>query len=179
MNTEMTSKEFAVMREISDNDISNQRNISKKLGISLGLTNLIIKRLVKMGYIKVKQLDRNKIRYILTPKGFTEKAEKSYNYTVRIIDTLKNIRLAIQDEVLNQYLKGYRNFVIVGDNELADLTGNAFEKIERRDIRYSFGDGNDLKSAGDAVLIFCGKKNSAAKNGIDLISCLAEKGLYL
>jgi len=170
---------LAIMREISNNDISNQRNIAKKLGISLGLTNLIIKRLVKMGYIKVKQLNRKKIQYILTPKGFAEKAEKSYNYTVRIIDTLKKIGVSVHTEVLKYYANGNRNFVIVGDNELADLTAKVFEKIAFGDIKYHIGDCNNKKYPEDAIVIFCDKKNGAGKNSINLISCLAEKGLYL
>ena len=46
---EISEKEFAVIREISINRFPNQRTIATKTGFSLGLTNLIIKKLVKTG----------------------------------------------------------------------------------------------------------------------------------
>ncbi len=43
------------------------------------------KNAIKKGYVKALQLNRRKIQYMLTPKGFSEKAKKSYSYTVRTI----------------------------------------------------------------------------------------------
>ena len=46
------------------------------MNISLGMTNLL-SRLVAKGYIRIRQLNKKKTEYILTPKGFTEKYHKS------------------------------------------------------------------------------------------------------
>ncbi len=47
-----------------------QRNLAKKLGIALGLTNLYLKRLARKGYIKLKTVPPKRIKYYLTLKGF-------------------------------------------------------------------------------------------------------------
>ncbi len=73
-------RELKIIEEISREKNLTQRKISHKLGLSLGMTNLVLKRLANKGYIKVKGLNRRKVQYILTPKGFAEKTKKSYRY---------------------------------------------------------------------------------------------------
>ena len=81
-------RELKIIEEISQDKNLTQRKISHRLGLSLGMTNIILKRLVSKGYIKVKGLDRRKVQYILTPKGFTEKTKKSYRYFLKTIYSL-------------------------------------------------------------------------------------------
>jgi len=71
MNTsEINERELRVIEEVGADKNLTQRKISHSLGLSLGTTNLILKKLVRKGYIKMRQLNRRKIQYILTPKGF-------------------------------------------------------------------------------------------------------------
>lgn len=129
-NTEISEKEFAVIREISNNHKPNQRIIAKSVGISLGLTNLIIKRLIKKGYIKIKEVLPRTIQYMLTPKGFAEKTRKTYHFTLQTIKTLEAIKANIQEIVTDVYKKGARGFVILGNGELASLAEIAFKNLD-------------------------------------------------
>ena len=56
----------------------SQRDIASQSGLSLGLVNLTLKRLLQTGHIKVSNLNKKKVEYIVTPKGFFEKANHSY-----------------------------------------------------------------------------------------------------
>ena len=86
MNTsEINERELRVIEEVSRDKNLTQRKISHSLGLSLGTTNLILKKLVSKGYIKMRQLNRRKIQYILTPKGFAEKVKKSYRFFLKTI----------------------------------------------------------------------------------------------
>lgn len=128
----ISEKEFQVIRQIASNGVTdnsgvNQRMIARQTGMSLGLTNLIIKRLVNKGYVKLQQLTARKIQYFLTPKGLTEKAKKSYRFTLRTIETLKQMKQQIQEVMLAEYRKGIRRFVIKGEGELAGLVKISFE----------------------------------------------------
>jgi len=177
MESSITEKEFAIILELSSNNSSNQRTVSKKLGISLGLTNLIIKRLAKTGYIKIKQLNRRQIRYVLTPKGFSEKARKSYNYTLRTINSLTLMREKIQNLAILKYKAGIRNFIITGDNELADITEISLKKLSLSDVKYT----RELKNGRehDASTLILNTKNKNGKNSVNLISYLTESGLNI
>ncbi|MBC7189882.1 winged helix-turn-helix transcriptional regulator, partial [Candidatus Aerophobetes bacterium] len=72
-----------ILEHIHESPSITQRDLASKLGIALGLTNSYIKRLYKKGYIKIKNLTGKRIIYMLTPKGFTEKARLTLNYMAR------------------------------------------------------------------------------------------------
>lgn len=57
-----------------------QRTLSRELGIALGLTNLLVRRLVKKGYVRLSNVDRRRVRYLITPEGVAEKARMSKAY---------------------------------------------------------------------------------------------------
>ena len=132
----MSEKEFEVIRCIGENNHFNQRLIAQQAGISLGLTNLLIKQLVKKGYLKLRQLTSKKIQYILTPKGMTEKLKKSYYFTLRAMNTLRGMKQRIQELLMREYAKGTRNFVIYGKGELATLVEIALRDLSLEDISF-------------------------------------------
>jgi len=175
----MDEKEFAVIREISNNHQPSQRLVAKKVGISLGLTNLIIKRLVKKGYLKVSQLNARKIQYILTPQGFAEKTKKSYLYTLKTIATLRNLKQKIQEIILNEYKNGKRKFAIQGNNELATLVEISLRNLNLQGLEYINTDNNNLCSDNDFTILNTEENVSKTvnPNQVDLVQRLAELGI--
>lgn len=73
MNTD-SYRELRVLTDVSSDGFVTQRRLAKRYGLALGLTNLLIRRLVRKGYIKIVNLQRNRIRYLITPTGLMEKA---------------------------------------------------------------------------------------------------------
>ena len=77
--TEQAQEEaLSVIKEIETNPKATQRAVSKKLGISLGKTNYLLRELIAKGLIKGESFSSNpgklkKISYLLTAKGFEEK----------------------------------------------------------------------------------------------------------
>lgn len=136
-NLQITEKEFEVINVIAAGLSSNQRALAIQTGISLGMANLLLKRLVKKGYLKARQLDRRKVQYLLTPKGFAEKARKSYHYTLKTIHSLTELKTRILEFAAGQYQRGHRYFVIVGNGDLGDLAELALRNCENRAIRYT------------------------------------------
>jgi DNA-binding MarR family transcriptional regulator len=63
-----------ILQEFDAKDPPSQRYLSNKLNISLGLVNAFIKRLTQKGYFKLTTIPRNRVKYILTPKGVLEKS---------------------------------------------------------------------------------------------------------
>ena len=73
----MKPNEYAVISEVAREPGQTQREISRKVGLSLGMTNALLLRLARKGYIKMKQLDWKRTEYLLTLKGAMEKTRKS------------------------------------------------------------------------------------------------------
>ncbi len=71
---------LGVLTAIEEDDRATQRAISEDLGIALGLTNAYLKRCVKKGFIKVRQIPANRYAYYLTPQGFAEKSRLTAEY---------------------------------------------------------------------------------------------------
>ena len=75
----MKLDEFNTLREISAKPESSQRNLAKKLGFSLGKLNYCVTALKNKGLIKLRNFknseNKAKYSYLLTRKGFSEKAK--------------------------------------------------------------------------------------------------------
>ncbi|HEY3160315.1 MAG TPA: winged helix-turn-helix transcriptional regulator [Vicinamibacterales bacterium] len=58
----------------------SQRSLSGELGIALGLTNLLVRRMMQKGWVQLVRVPPNRYRYFLTPAGLAEKARRSRAY---------------------------------------------------------------------------------------------------
>ncbi|MCK5535109.1 winged helix-turn-helix transcriptional regulator [bacterium] len=174
---ESREKELKIINEI-DKDLNvTQREISKNSGMSLGITNIILKKLINKGYVKVKQLNKKKVQYFLTPKGFTEKAKKSYYYTLKTMEILKTMKLKIQAVVLKEYKKGHIKFIIYGKGELAWLVEIAIRDLGKQDLVCARINGKDeiALQERDTIILLTEQNRTNDIRGIDVISMLSEK----
>ena len=75
---------FQILRKIENKNNFTQRELSKKVGFSLGKLNYCLKKLKDHGLIKVKRFknSKNKIGYIylLTPRGINQRTKLTLNY---------------------------------------------------------------------------------------------------
>ncbi len=89
--------EYQVLNHLHENEITTQRNISKRTGLSLGAVNILIKKMVRKGLVKVEKLNSRTMRYILTPRGLQEKASLTYSYMRQSYRQLIRIHQALDD----------------------------------------------------------------------------------
>lgn len=79
-----SNDEFDVLRKIYNDPNLKQRDLAKKLGLSLGKINYCIQALKKKGLIKINNFKNNKSKlnylYILTPRGVSKKTRLTINY---------------------------------------------------------------------------------------------------
>lgn len=73
-------RSLLLLDEISKNHELTQRDLSKKLGVALGLINSFIKNLASKGYITVSTIPRKRYTYYLTTSGFAEKTRLTYQH---------------------------------------------------------------------------------------------------
>lgn len=82
----------------ADQNVS-QRSLAKELGIALGLTNLLVKRLVTKGWVRIIQIKPNRVRYLLTPAGLAEKTRMSRAYLDSSVQFYRHTR----DRILQRF----------------------------------------------------------------------------
>lgn len=78
----MDEHHLKLLKELSQDNTLSQRELSKKLGLSLGKVNYVLNALLNKGLIKTAKFKNSKNKlaymYILTPKGVTQKMELTY-----------------------------------------------------------------------------------------------------
>ena len=121
MNDTLNEREFELVNIVGAQLAANQRDLSRQLNMSLGMTNMLLRRLVTKGYIRIKQLNRRKVEYILTSKGFTEKMRKSVKYTIKTLNSIGLIKKRLEILLGSLHASGIRKFYILGSEDLASL----------------------------------------------------------
>ena len=80
----MDESQFKALRELEKDSTLSQRDLSKKVGLSVGRVNHIINALLNKGFIKAQRFknSKNKIgyMYILTPKGISERIVQTQTF---------------------------------------------------------------------------------------------------
>jgi len=120
-----------IMEEIDNDYTPSQRDLSRKLNISLGLVNSFIKRLVNKGYLKIKNIPKNRLKYILTPKGAAEKTHLTYQYIQYSFDFYKKTRGKLRKLFKDLMAQGVRRVVFYGKSDFAEI---AFISLQETSI---------------------------------------------
>jgi len=84
----LKEENLLIINEIETSPGITQRDLSKKLGISLGKTNYLLKELIKKGLIKARNFSYKpnkleKIHYILTKEGVEEKLRLTRHFLLK------------------------------------------------------------------------------------------------
>jgi DNA-binding MarR family transcriptional regulator len=87
-----------ILERVAESNIISQRSLSRDLGIALGLTNLLVKRLVRKGWVKVIHIKPNRMRYLVTPAGIAEKTRMSRAYFEASVQFYRQTRDRIQQQ---------------------------------------------------------------------------------
>ncbi len=115
-------KTLRIIEALEKDDTQSQRDLSNNLGISLGLVNSLLKRIVNKGYFKVTTITKNRMRFALTPKGFAEKVTLTYRYISHAVGYYSEIRDKICEIVEKIIANKHKKIIIYGANELAEIT---------------------------------------------------------
>jgi len=162
VSSELSDRELRVLEELSHPKPVTQRELSERVGTSLGSVNLVLKRLVAKGYVKVRGLNRRRLQYILTPRGFAEKARKSYRYYLRTVDTLTEMKARIQAFIRHARTQGISRFFILGEGERADVVELALRAMREEGISFQRVVNTSHISSSDSLVLITDDRTAPA-----------------
>lgn len=176
----MDEREFELVNILGANLGANQRQLSRLMNLSLGQTNMLIRRLASKGYIRISQLNQKKVQYLLTPKGIREKLDKSIKYTLKTINSISLIKGRIKEIIEQVYTQGQRQFYILGKSDFAVLVEMGIKDLGLTDCTVEYIDevASDLDTG--AVLVCREKavvKVSKTLKMVDMLYELSKDGL--
>ena len=92
----MDEHHLTLLKELATDSTLSQRDLSKRLGLSLGKVNYVLNALLDKGFLKAERFKNSKKkladRYVLTPEGLKKKVDLTFHFLkmkVREYDTLK------------------------------------------------------------------------------------------
>jgi len=91
---------FRLLNALEENPHMTQRDLAKKLGVSLGGVNYCLKALIEVGHIKMNNFEKNPNKlnylYLLTPSGIKEKTILTKDFLKRKMDEYQNLKKEIE-----------------------------------------------------------------------------------
>lgn len=89
------------MRLLSERPALSQREISERLGLSLGKANYLVRALLDKGLVKAQNFRRSDNKaaysYLLTPQGIKEKLEMTRTFLASKEAEFENLRTVIAE----------------------------------------------------------------------------------
>jgi len=133
-STESAHLKSKILNELSSNDSMTQREMSKSLGVALGLVNSYIKNLIAKGYVTVKSIPRKRYLYFLTPEGFAEKTRLTYHLLQDYTRIYREARSNLKSLFHDLRSSGVKKVVFAGADEVAEL---AYITLQETDLELS------------------------------------------
>ena len=95
---------FDVLRKIQQVPESSQRELAQELGFSLGKLNYCLKALQKKGFVKLQNFQQktNKIKYlkyVITPKGISERTRLTINFMKRKMNEYDQLKKELEGSI--------------------------------------------------------------------------------
>ena len=114
-------RELAILEKLESNGHLTQRDLSKEVGIALGLVNHLLKKMVRKGWIKIRNVDAKKIRYLITPEGAMEKSSLLYKRVESTIHFYLDAKRVIKEKVEHLKGDGVKSVSIYGINHISEV----------------------------------------------------------
>jgi DNA-binding MarR family transcriptional regulator len=114
-------RELQILEQIETNPDVTQADLAEKLGVAIGTVNFAVRRLIKRGYIRAKQLQRRRLQYIITPAGIalrSKLAVDSLQYSMRLY---RETRQQAKRLILEARRRGCEALAIAGNGDLAEI----------------------------------------------------------
>ena len=112
---------LGVLTAIDRDSNTSQRTISRELDVALGLANAYLKRCVRKGLIKIKQVPRRRYAYYLTPQGFAEKSRLTAEYLSSSFNFFRKAREQISGLMQDCTENGQVRVAFAGVSDLAEV----------------------------------------------------------
>jgi DNA-binding MarR family transcriptional regulator len=135
-----SQRDLQLLNEVERSASVTQRSLASKLGVALGLTNLYLKRLARKGYIKITTIPRNRIKYLLTPRGMAEKSRLTYLYMQYSLSYYRDMRQRLKVVLTGLARAGAKRIVICGTGELAELAYISLREMDLTLVGFVDGD---------------------------------------
>lgn len=110
-----------LLERVAEDSQVSQAKFAEQVGIAKGLANVYFNRCVNKGWIKLRQVPRQRYLYYLTPAGFSEKARLTVKFLTSSYQFYRDARADLVATMSEARQRGYRRLGVLGSGELAEI----------------------------------------------------------
>ena len=126
--------------------------MSQRVGIALGLTNVLLRNLIQKGYIRVSNATWKRRLYSLTPEGLSHKMHLTVGYIRRVVSHYRKVRETLRSELSILGLHAESRVAVYGNGEFAELVFLGLKELGIEEIEvFSNEPASDGKFLGMPV----------------------------
>lgn len=130
----LNQRELNILSEIEADPEISQRQLSLRVGIALGLTNVLLRNLAQKGYIRATKANWRRWIYALTPDGFSHKMRLTAAYVNKVLDHYQKVRQTLREQLEPLGLHSESQIAICGTGEFAELVYLGLKELDIREI---------------------------------------------
>lgn len=149
--------ELDVLASIERGEVVTQAALTRRIGVSIGLINALLRRAIHKGYVKTRQVPYKRYAYYLTPRGFAEKSRLVSEYLDRSLHLFRQARTEYGELMAAARQSGMTRLVLAGGGDLAEIA-----------ILAAWGEGVTLIGIVDPGA------NQATRFGLPVLRSLSE-----
>jgi len=112
---------LSVLTSIERDSAITQRALARELGIALGLANTYLRRCVRKGLVKMRQVPINRYAYYLTPQGLAEKSRLTAEYLAVSLAFFRRARTDCAALFRQCEARGWQTVALYGAGDLAEI----------------------------------------------------------
>ena len=127
-------RELQILSEIEADPEVNQRQLSLRVGIALGLTNMLLRNLAQKGYVRATKANWRRWLYALTPEGFSHKMRLTTAYVNRVLHHYQKVRQTLREQLEPLALHSESRIAICGTGEFAELVYLGLRELDIEEI---------------------------------------------
>jgi DNA-binding MarR family transcriptional regulator len=115
------NRDLVILEQIEKDPDATQASLASQLGVAVGTINWHLKRLVEKGYVKVRRVERRKLRYLITPEGLALRTHLTIDYIQTSFQLFRLVRQRMVDAIQLVRQAGYSRIRLEGEGDVADV----------------------------------------------------------
>lgn len=123
-----------ILRAIASGERLTQRSLAREMGVAVGLANLLIRRLVGKGYVRIANMGARHVRYLMTPEGWDALATATRASLENTVHLYTQTREQIRDSlatISEQCAEHEKRIVFYGAGDVAEI---AYVSLQNTDL---------------------------------------------
>jgi DNA-binding MarR family transcriptional regulator len=138
-------RDLTILSSIAESDRLTQRDLARKLAMPVSLVNLYVRRFVAKGFVRIIGLRPNRLRYLLTPKGFAEKSRLVHASLCRAFEQYRQARVALRESLSSLRHERPGRIAFYGVGEAAEVAYLCLKEVGLEpDAVFDASDGTEF-----------------------------------